>query len=90
LKNPTYGLTLKVTKIEVKSREKGNEGSEGEFVDDSLNEKKVAHFVISSEESDGSDQEADIADGDEDDLCKKVNSRSKSPKPFEKEKVYFN
>ena len=76
LKNPTYGLTLKVTKIEVKSREKGNEGSEGEFVDDSPNEKKVAHFVISSEESDGSDQEADLADDSiEDDLCKKVNDR---------------
>ena len=90
LKNPTYGLTLKVTKIEVQSREKSKEGSEGEFVDDSPSEKKVAHFVISSEESDGSDQEADIADDDEDDLCKKVNSRSKSPKPFEKEKVYFN
>jgi hypothetical protein len=73
LKNPTYGLTLKVTKIEVQSKEKGTE--EGDFIDDSPSEKKVAHFVISSEESDGSDQEADIADGDEDDLCKKVNYR---------------
>jgi hypothetical protein len=93
LKNPSYGLTLKATKIEVKDKEEHNEGSEGDFIDDSIEQ-----YDISSDDSeikitekemetwgDKSNPEPDTDGSDnEDDLCKKVNSRKKSKSPLHK------
>ena len=42
LKNPSYGLTLKATKIEVKDKEEHNEGSEGDFIDDSIEQYDIS------------------------------------------------
>jgi hypothetical protein len=65
LKNPGYGLTLKVTKIEVKGKSESTEFNNGDFIDDDAIavEKGVAKYELAS---DGSD--------DEDEYCKKVNS----------------
>jgi len=82
LKNPSYGLTLKATKIEVKDKET-NEGSEGEFIDDSIEQYDISsdgsEIKITEKEIETWGNKSEVPDTDgsdnEDDLCKKINNR---------------